>query len=138
MKEASDTSPSRRQVALGPHATKHLVLDLDQVARIEEIAIDKSGVPHVNLRSRLASAVPFLRQDEKVSTHCSTTGRDQVALKVFAGFGAYGSLDSEGRGGADDCHFPAGSRVVRISASKDAGRIVFRGALHFCCMGSAA
>ena len=87
---------------------------------------------------RLASAVPFLRQNEKVSSHCSTTGRDQVALKVFAGFGAYGSLDSEGRGGADDCHFPAGSRVVRISASKDAGRIVFRGALHICCMGSAA
>jgi hypothetical protein len=35
-------------------------------------------------------------------------------LKVFAGFDAYGPLDSEGRGGADDCHFPAGSRVVQM------------------------
>ena len=86
----------------------------------------------------MASAVPFLGQDEKVSTYYSAAVRDQVALKVFAGFGAYGSLDSEGRGGADDCHFPAGSRVVRIGAFKDAGGLVFRGALHRCCMGSAA
>ena len=47
-------------MAFGPHAAKHLVLDLDQVARIEEIAIDKSGVSHV-LRMRIGGAALFER-----------------------------------------------------------------------------
>src|SRR6185295_1276393 len=57
--------------------------------------------------SRSARAV--LGQDEKVSTYYSATVRE-VALKVFAGIGVHGSLEGEARGGADDCHFPAGSR----------------------------
>jgi hypothetical protein len=47
-------------LALGPHAAKHLVLDLDQVARIEEIAIDKSGISYV-LRMRIGGAALFER-----------------------------------------------------------------------------
>jgi len=87
----------------------------------------------------MASAVPFLGQDEKVSTYYSAAVRDQVALKVFARIGVYGSPDGEARGGADDSHFPAGSRVVRIGAFKDPGRFVFRAAFHwFFCMGRAA
>jgi len=67
--------------------------------------------------ARLASlAVPFLSQDEKVSTDFSATGRDQVALKVFTGIGVHGALDGEARACGDDCQFPAGSRVVRTGA----------------------
>jgi hypothetical protein len=78
-----------------------------------------------------------LDQDEKVSTYYSATVRE-VALKVFAGIRVYGSLDGEAHGGADDCRFPAGSRVVRIPLFKDADRVVFRVALHWCSMVSAS
>jgi hypothetical protein len=39
----------------GPHASKHLVLHLDQIARIEELAVDESRVLNV-LRVRIERA----------------------------------------------------------------------------------
>ena len=80
--------------------------------------------------SRSARAV--LGQDEKVSTYYSATVRE-VALKVFAGIGVHGSLEGEARGGADDCHFPAGSRVVRIALLRMRAVLCF--GLH--CIGAA-
>jgi hypothetical protein len=34
-------------LTLGPHASKHLVLDLDQISRIEELAVDESRISNV-------------------------------------------------------------------------------------------
>ena len=36
----------RHGLAFGPHSAQHLVLDLDQIARIEEIVLEKQVVAH--------------------------------------------------------------------------------------------
>ena len=76
-----------------------------------------------NATSRRRLSDDDLEEAGQLSVHWPA----RLQLILFAGISVHGSLDGEARGGADVSHLPAGSRVVRISAFKDAGRIVFRG-----------